>query len=855
MRNTYLQIKCFYLIIFVIFFNISFSQTNTFQIGVLAPPSMKANFRAVPADYNNDGYADMSVKTSGGYWLIDYADSNPNSPNNGFGSWDASYPEYGGDDAIPVPGDYDGDGKLDLAVKTDSGLWLIDYAIDGFGGWAPLINFNYGGSDAIPVPGYYDDDDMTDIAVKTDSGQWRIDLAYNGFGSWDIDLTQYGGHEARPVPADYNNDGITDLAVKRDNGEWLIDYAVISAPNSGFGGWEEIISTNWLADTIPVPADYDGDGFADIAVKEGEKWKIDYAGDGFGNFIQIYDQYGGADYYPVPADYDHDNKSDLSVISLSTGSWLVDESITGLGGWDYNLLLGNYTDYNYLLGPTLSYYYNDLIKFQKVKDAYVDFLVAPDIMFSSNNYAKIYAYLELAKKSSLKVFLSGYNIASYQNPDGLPAYKQELLSRFKNDLPTGLDQAVMGIFLGDEPRVVDYDNVKKWTDFFKLNFPENQLYYNLFPRYWDVPQNDAEYENYLNTYINANETDFVSFDHYPLKNNEPFKTDFFYNMKVFKDNLGNNRPFWFVVQSHNGIFGNFTTAPYEPKLKFITSSAIAYGAKGLVYWSYVNGIDEYPSTYSSVQKVNRYLKEVIGPVIMTSEHIATLHKSDTYMNLGRPFGSDELVASNNTGVIKDVNNDNILLSLYQKAGAISTDTEYYIWVVNKDITTSAFSTTLSFGGQYFRSYISPRVDSYISPNNSFGTIPKLFNTVTNTTTITIPELLPGEGVMLKLIKRDLIPLENEILSKTMNKAEAKNLKDESLTDLSFKIYPNPAGDFINIQTNDEITSISVYSNSGQKIINFEKNVKQLDIRNIPSGAYILEIKTKNKTRTENFIKK
>lgn len=44
-----------------------------------------------------DGSADLSVKpNTSGFWNIDYA-------ANGFGTWDASYPGYGGAENIPVP--------------------------------------------------------------------------------------------------------------------------------------------------------------------------------------------------------------------------------------------------------------------------------------------------------------------------------------------------------------------------------------------------------------------------------------------------------------------------------------------------------------------------------------------------------------------------------------------------------------------------------------------------------------------------------------------------------------------------------------------------------------------------------
>lgn len=71
----------------------------------------------------------------------------------------------------------------------------------------------------------------------------------------------------------------------------------------------------------------------------------------------------------------------------------------------------------------------------------------------------------------------------------------------------------------------------------------------------------------------------------------------------------------------------------------------------------------------------------------------------------------------------------------------------------------------------------------------------------------------------------------------------------------FRIFPNPTGDFINVQTHDEITSVSVYNASGQKIITVGQNNKRIDVQSIPAGMYLLEVKTRTRTITEKFIKK
>jgi hypothetical protein len=259
---------------------------------------------AAVEDYDGDGRSDIAVKSDNGFWKIDYA-------ADGFNGWNVIYNGYGGADAHPAPADYDGDGKADLSVKTNDERWLINYSTNGFAtGWDHIVT-GTGGADSHPAPADYDGDGKTDLSVKTDDGKWKINYSNNTFmGGWDITFDGYGGADSHPVPADYDGDGKADLSVKTDDGRWLINYA-----NNGFaGGWEKIVTSIGGTEAHAAPGDYDGDGRYDISVKTDDgKWKIDYATNGFTGWNATVNGYGDSDYLPAAGDYNGDNITELSV--------------------------------------------------------------------------------------------------------------------------------------------------------------------------------------------------------------------------------------------------------------------------------------------------------------------------------------------------------------------------------------------------------------------------------------------------------------------------------------------------------------------------------------------------------------
>jgi FG-GAP-like repeat/Calx-beta domain len=93
-------------------------------------------FAAAPPDFDGDGKVDIAVYRDGNWFIIRSSDGGVTSVGWGGLAQD-----------IPVPGDYDGDGKVDIAVYR-SGTWFIIRSSDGgvtvvgWGGLAQDIPLN-----------------------------------------------------------------------------------------------------------------------------------------------------------------------------------------------------------------------------------------------------------------------------------------------------------------------------------------------------------------------------------------------------------------------------------------------------------------------------------------------------------------------------------------------------------------------------------------------------------------------------------------------------------------------------------------------------------------------------------------
>jgi len=300
-----------------------------------------ANAKILVGDFNGDGKADVAITGPSGWNNLPVAFSNgdgtfniTNAVTANFAGWAATT------NANILVGDFNGDGKTDLAITGPSG-WnnlpvafsngdgtfnVTNAAAGSFPGWAATLN-------AKPLVGDFNGDGKTDVALTGPSGWNNLPVAFSkGDGTFNVTNSPAGNFpgwaattNAKILVGDFNADGKTDLAITGPSGWNNLPVAfsngdgtfnITNQPITNFNGWAS------TANATPLVGNFSGDGKTDVALTGPSGWNnmpVAFS-NGDGTFKVTNDPVGNFNIWaatqnakPLVGDFNGDGKTDVAL--------------------------------------------------------------------------------------------------------------------------------------------------------------------------------------------------------------------------------------------------------------------------------------------------------------------------------------------------------------------------------------------------------------------------------------------------------------------------------------------------------------------------------------------------------------
>lgn len=239
--------------------------------------------------------------------------------------------------------------------------------------------------------------------------------------------------------------------------------------------------------------------------------------------------------------------------------------------------------------------------------------------------------LDAAQAAGLKAIVSGLHVND--GPAEEPAAVEKRVTALVDRV--GKHPAVYGYYLRDEPNAGLFPALAIYAEAIRKADPDGRAYINLFPNYANEAQlGTPTYAEHLERFITTVKPAFVSYDHYALMDDGSLRGGYFQNLEsVRAAALKHDLPFWNIVLSN----AHFNYAePYEGGLRFQAFTTLAYGGRGISYFTYLTPlhgnyrlapIDQFgtkTATWDMLRRVNLQIN-ALAPTLVKLQSVNVFH--------------------------------------------------------------------------------------------------------------------------------------------------------------------------------------------------------------------------------------
>jgi len=303
--------------------------------------------------------------------------------------------------------------------------------------------------------------------------------------------------------------------------------------------------------------------------------------------------------------------------------------------------------------------------------------------------------------------------------------------------------ALWGYYVVDEPNARLFNRISAVNQYLLEKDPMHIPFVNLFPTYATKEQlGNWTYEQHVDEYCRLVKPKLLSYDHYALMADGTVRTDYFTNLEIIRrQSIKHSIPFNYIMLSAAHLSYK---DPTEADIRWQAFTALAYGARGIMYYTYTTpagyhdaiiGADGKPTAkYAIAKKINGEIKK-LGPTLMRLNTVAVYHTGSL------PEGCRPLPEG---GLIQGVKGGEFVIGQFN-----SDDGLRYAMLVNRSLT-SAAKATIKFSQKVALYEVSPASGKEVSVIAGDQNGACVWNV----------SFAPGEGKLVRIDTVDDLPVMN-----------------------------------------------------------------------------------------------